>query len=175
MGYLYFQRENLKGIFNSIYLTQFVLSFNSYESFLCASPDLGIKNIAVHIIAPNSCAHRVHLAGRAGGGRQQESSNINRMLDGRLAYQKESQAGRGRRCGGLGGGGAGQGVGGEEPCCSSAELQVQSQTPRYLKVGRQNRYVTEEVGPHLTLALLISGTTGPRGAGHGGRGQCSPL
>lgn len=49
-----------------------------------------------------------------GGGRQQESSNINRMLDGRLAYQKESQAGRGRRYGGLGVGWGVGGAGGEE-------------------------------------------------------------
>lgn len=90
--------------------------------------------------------------------------------------RRRARQGEDGRYGGLGGVGWGRvWGGGEEPCCSSAELQVQSQTPRYLKVGRQNTYVTEEVGPHLTLALLISGTTGPRGAGHGGRGQCSPL
>lgn len=84
LGAFAFSKGKLKGNFNPVYLTQFVLSFNSYESFFCAnyesffcaSPVLGIKNTAVHSEAPNPCAHRVHLCGEVGTTKERSEQDV---------------------------------------------------------------------------------------------------
>ena len=134
LGAFAFSKGKLKGDFNPVCLTQFVLSFNNYESFFCASPILGIKNTAVHIGAPSPCAHRVYLWGEVGT--TKERSEVNMMLDGRRVCQEEGLAGRARRCRGHGGG---AGVEREEPGCFRAGLQVQ-RTPQIFKAGRQTHF-----------------------------------
>lgn len=119
-------KGKLKGNFNPVYLTQFVLSFNSYESFFCAnyesffcaSPVLGIKNTAVHskpqilVLTGFTCVW---------GGWGQQRKGVSRMLDGRQVWQEKGPGRESRRCRGHG---AGAGVEREKsPCCFRAGLK----------------------------------------------------
>lgn len=168
-GAFAFSKGKLKGDFNPVYLTQFVLSFNNYESFFCASPVLGIKNTAVYIGAPNPCAHRVHLWGEVGT--TKERSKVNMMLDGRRVYQEEGLAGRARRCRGHGGR---AGVEREEPCCFRAGLQVQ-RTPRSLK--QEDRHILGNWGgdgPPIDSSPADTRGHGPPRAEYGG-GSLPPV